>query len=104
MSANFSIFIEGEALLDDIVDGPNPADDDGKTNVGNRQPATGSNDREEVGQENVGNVPASDQYLINAKIIQVGQKYHRIYLQNVPPVIFLTFCFQTSPPSSNSVP
>ena len=60
MSTNFSIFVEGEASPDDIVDGPNPADDDGETNVCNGQPATGSNDREEVGQENAGNVPASD--------------------------------------------
>ena len=87
MSANFSIYVEGEAPVDDFMEGPNPAEDAGELNDGNGQPVTGLNDGEEVWDE-----------------IQVSQKYHRIYLQNVPPVIFLTFCFQTSPPSSNSFP
>ena len=73
MLANFSIYVEGEAPPDAIADGPNPAEDDGEINVGNRQPATGLNDREEVGQENVGNVSASDQSHSEQKSKSSGQ-------------------------------
>ena len=60
MSSNFSIYVEEDAPVDDIAEGPNPAEDAGGINDGNGQPVTGLNDGEEVGQENVGNVPASD--------------------------------------------
>ena len=53
MSANFSIHVEGEAPVDDIAKGPNPAEDGGEINDGHGQPVTGLNDGEEVGQENV---------------------------------------------------
>ena len=59
MSSNFSIYVEEEAPFDDIAEGPNPAEDAGEINDGNGQPVSGLNDGEEVGQENVGNVPAS---------------------------------------------
>ena len=77
MSANFSIYVEGEAPVDDFMEGPNPAEDAGELNDGNGQPVTGLNDGEEVWDE-----------------IQVSQKYHRIYLQNDSPAFVLTFSFQ----------
>ena len=60
MSANFTIYVEGEAPVDNILEGPNPAGDPGEINDGNGQPVLGLNDGVEVGQENVDNVPASD--------------------------------------------
>ena len=53
MSSNFSIYVEEDAPVDDIAEGPNPAEDAGEINDGHGQPVTGLNDGEELGQENV---------------------------------------------------
>ena len=77
MSTNFSIFVEGEASPDDIVDGPNPAEDDGETNDGNGQSVTGLNDGEEVGDENVANVQRSDRSRSEKESQSSGQQHRR---------------------------
>ena len=59
MSLNFTIFDAGEALPDEHLDGPNPAEDSGATNRANGPPVLGNDDGGDVGQENVGNARAS---------------------------------------------
>ena len=84
MSSNFSIYVEEEAPVDDIAEGPNPAEDAVVINDGNRQPVTGLNDGEEVGQENVGNVPASDRSRSDQKkqIIRASASEEELWLRS----------------------
>ena len=60
MSLNFTILDEREAPLDNVLVGPNPAEEPGATNGAINVPAPGCNDGFDVGEENVGNVPVSD--------------------------------------------
>ena len=84
MSANFSIHVEGEAPVDDIAEGPNPAEDAGEINDGHGKLVTGLNDGEEVGQENVGNVPASDRSRSDQKkqIIRAAASEEELWLRS----------------------
>ena len=59
MSLNFTIFDAGEAPPEEVLDGPNPAEDPGATNRANGPPVLGNDDGGDVGEENVGNVPDS---------------------------------------------
>ena len=75
MSLNFTIFDAGEALPDEHLDGPNPAEDSGATNRANGPPVLGNDDGGDVGQENVGNAPVSDQSRSDQKRNHLGRSH-----------------------------
>ena len=74
MSLNFTILDEREAPLDNVLYGPNPAEEPGATNDAINDPVPGLNDGFDVGEENVGNVPVSDRSRSDKKNNSSGQK------------------------------